>query len=131
MFGEFALIKETNKLREREKKLVQQPKLAVVEETTTCDAIISSSSRQFHRSFSDPLLRELVLRPWRSLAILTDLRCSGKAQRKQRRCLESVAPLKGAAWRSRVSQERLSRSLRSFQERKDRTGESLTDHLRD
>lgn len=66
-------IKETNKLRGREKMFVQQLRLAVVEETTTRDAILSLSSRQFHRSLSNPLLRELVLRPRRSLAILIEL----------------------------------------------------------
>lgn len=70
---QFALIKETNKLRGRKKTLVQQLKLAVVEKTTTRDAILSLSSRQFHRFLSNPLLRELVLQPRRSLAILIEL----------------------------------------------------------
>lgn len=125
MLGEFASVEEIHELREKEKRFIQQPRLAVVEKTTMLDAV-TSSPRQFDGSFSCPFLCEL------RLPILTRVPRSFPASIDLVKCNKSDKDIR------RVSLEdsgRESRFLdkgyivRSFQRRKDRAGESLIDHL--
>lgn len=125
---EFASVEETNKPRRKEKRLIQQPRLAVVEETTIHDAV-TSSPRQFDHSFSCPLLREshhsILTCISRSFPISIALVKCDKSD-------EDVSDIRRVFLENSGREPRFLDKeyiFRSFQRRKDRA-KSLMDHLR-